>query len=193
MNFKTGPTRNRCHTVNFSKFLGGRLQIYINSSYQIRPFFDASVEASRMRWRGPEFIKVVGHIREQDVKHLADALKNCTQLRRLELRNANIGNPAAESIAPSLPFCAALVHLDLGYNSIGNVGIIALARVLPTCNSIQTLNLESNLIDNSSILRLSSALRQCPSLLGLNIAGNAVGGRAVSRLRSAVPSLAVLS
>ena len=113
-------------------------------------------------------------ISADDLKALADCLRNCYSLQTLNLERNSIGDDGAKDLADCLSNCHSLQTLNLERNRIGDDGAKALADCLRNCHSLQTLNLEGNNISADGAKALADCLRNCHSLQTLNLASNEI-------------------
>ena len=109
-----------------------------------------------------------------DKDSLCTALKCCTYLQTLDLRNDNIGSDGAVALAEGLKYCTNLQTLDLRNDSIGLDGAVALAEGLKYCTNLQTLDLSSNSISLDGAVALAEGLKYCTNLQTLNLSSNSI-------------------
>ena len=111
-------------------------------------------------------------ISADDLKALADCLRNCYSLQTLNLERNIIGDDGAKALADCLRNCHSLQTLKLEGNNISADGAKALADCLRNCHSLQTLNLKWNKISADGAKALADCLRNSHSLQTLNLAHN---------------------
>ena len=106
---------------------------------------------------------------------LAEGLKYCTNLQTLILRNDSIGLDGAVALAEGLKCCINLQTLNLSSNSIGSDGAVALAEGLKYCTNLQTLILRNDSIGLDGAVALAEGLKCCINLQTLNLSSNSIG------------------
>ncbi|KAL7537033.1 hypothetical protein ACHAWF_005640 [Thalassiosira exigua] len=79
---------------------------------------------------------------DDNAKVLADALKGCTTLRKLDMSwNRNIGRRGWQTISNCLATLSGLEHLDIGDNRIDDVAAIVVANALARMKNLKTLTM----------------------------------------------------
>lgn len=106
----------------------------------------------------------------EDIRLLADAIKNNTYLTELGLNNNKFKDDGLRALSDALPF-SVITFLDLSANSFTNKGLIYFFQKLNT-TSIRNLNLQFNKIDSIGIEALAKALTNNTRLIQLNINHN---------------------
>ena len=101
---------------------------------------------------------VSDYIDSECTKALSEALKNCTDLQKLDLSSNSIHPDGMVALTESLKSCGDLQKLDLSSNAIGSEGAVALIEVL-SCTDLQKLDLSSNDIGAEGTV-LNSTLEQ---------------------------------
>lgn len=106
------------------------------------------------------------------VRHLADALRTCTALTRLEVRN-NISEHT-DSLIPALASCVRLRHLRLASVKLGLSGVHSLAASLQHLSTLTHLDLQNTHAAVFTVL--ADSLAQCSSLTHLDLSHNKPAG-----------------
>ena len=110
---------------------------------------------------------------------LAKALKHCTAIQELHLRNNEVGSRGVVDLADVIS-CKGLYHLDLSDNHIGTAGVISLSGLLKNTN-IKILELSCNGIDSQGAAALIDILNSVSGNIGtLEFKLNNVGSYARS-------------
>ena len=105
---------------------------------------------------------------------IADSLRNCEGLQRLNLGTNEIGNAVTVSLGGTLSRCVKLSELNLSHNSIGNTGVFVFPYLIRHCSKLQSLDLSHNNISSKGIKALGKALVSCTGLCALNLSYNAI-------------------
>ena len=106
---------------------------------------------------------------------LAEGLKSCTNLLKLNLRSSNITSDGAAALAEGLNCYTNLQTLNLGSNNIGSDWTAALVKGLNSCPNLQTLNLRSNNLGSDEAAALAEGLKSCTNTQTLNLCSNNIG------------------
>lgn len=105
---------------------------------------------------------------------VARALETNRTVRRLVIREHNIGDHGAAAIAAMLCRSATLEHVDLSGNDISDKGAEALAQALYGHAALTHLQLWSNRITDRGAKALAEAVQCNCSLLYLGLADNSI-------------------
>lgn len=113
-------------------------------------------------------------------------------LKRLELRNSELGSAGACDIANGFPALGGLTALILPGNSIDDHGMLALAAALPCLRALETLDLRKNRMSATGIEALAAAFSSLPGLRSLDLGQNRLGSAGAHALSAAFRSLPAL-
>mmetsp|Transcript_30646 Transcript_30646/g.72511 ORF Transcript_30646/g.72511 Transcript_30646/m.72511 type:complete len:406 (-) Transcript_30646:110-1327(-) len=125
---------------------------------------------------------------DEGATKLAEVLRYCPNLRRVNLRTSILEEIGAEQLfRPSaLGQCTALTDLDLMNNAFGDVGATHLANALKNCTSLENLCLVNNEMRTEGAQSLAEALRSMRSLTWLNLGKNGVDDKAATALAASL-------
>ncbi|MDF1827448.1 MAG: hypothetical protein P1U39_04135 [Legionellaceae bacterium] len=132
-------------------------------------------------------------ISNEDVEHLAAALKENTTLTSLNLRNNQIGAEGVEHLAAALKENTTLTSLDLELNFISAEGAEHLAAALKENTTLTSLNLGNNQIGAEGAEHLAAALKKNTTLTSLDLGNcayhlgnNQIGAEGAEHLAAAL-------
>ena len=104
-----------------------------------------------------------------------EVLKQCGQLKFLDVNNNQLGAEGAKILSDGLGQCSNLSVLRLGGNQIGNKVVMSLGVGLWQCSNLSVLHLFSNQIGDEGAKCLGECLRQCNNLSRLYLHHNKIG------------------
>jgi len=123
---------------------------------------------------------------------LAEAIKNMTTLKKLDLDYNYIQDEGAAAVATALQHMPAMAAMEFKANGIGDVGIKAISVELWHTPQLTHLDLERNKIGPSGARALAAALRKTPMLMFLSLGENKIGdagAKALAQVLRHMPSL----
>jgi len=109
-----------------------------------------------------------------EIKKLANGIKDLLKLKSLTLSSNGIDDVAAEAIADNLANKTFLEVLDLSTNSISSKGALAISKSLNENTVLRVLDIHNNIINPDAASGLSSMFTNKVNLLKLNISKNAL-------------------
>ena len=101
-------------------------------------------------------------------------LKHCKKLTELDISNNNIKS-AAVDLAGGLGYCTNLLKLYVSDNNIGPKGGAAIAAALTHCSDLQILDFSNNCIGSEGAVALADMLQSCRHMPSLNLTDNGIG------------------
>ncbi|CAF1006618.1 unnamed protein product [Rotaria sordida] len=119
---------------------------------------------------------------DEDMKIIADALKNNTRLIKLHLPQCQINDQGAKYLADVLQHNNTLISLYLYKNHISNYGVRFLADALIQNNTLTTLDLSQNYINDQGVRYLANMLQQNRTLITLHLSQNQIGDQGAQYL-----------
>lgn len=119
---------------------------------------------------------------DDEVRVLADSLKDLRNLESLSLGANNIGNAGAVALAGVLRNFYRLKFLYLPNNLIGNEGARALADAFSDLYNLEQINLSDNQIDNGGATGIFAALKRSAHLHILSLANNPIDSQLLREL-----------
>ena len=114
-------------------------------------------------------------IKQDAIKALSGAIKNCIKLHTLDIMCNNIGKKGATFLANAIKHCSNLNTLNIGYNDIGTDGTKAIANSIKHCGNLHTLDIAHNNFGMGGAIALARALQHCSDLHTLVISHNNLG------------------
>jgi len=118
---------------------------------------------------------------------IANALKENTNLKTLELGWNQLFKEGCKELANALKVNKSLTRLMIGFNAVGNEGCEALATVLKHDNTTLTdLNLAFNDIQSAGVSAIAQTLLCNKSLLRLDLSSNLIGTEGIQTLAEAM-------
>ncbi|DBA99337.1 TPA: RNA-DNA hybrid ribonuclease [Trebouxia sp. C0006] len=123
------------------------------------------------------------HLSDEGVRLLQPAL---ALLRRLDLRECNIGSQGAQCIATALRETDSLEVLRLDDNPLAEQGGSTLAAGVWQCQSLRELHLCNTGIGDEGLSRLAQALPHASQLTYLDVSACSIGDEGVSDLADAI-------
>ena len=132
-----------------------------------------------------DVLKQCGQLKVLDVKNnelgnegakiLGDVLRQCNNLSELFLCSNRIGNKGARGLGDGLKQCSNLSELSLNDNKIGDKGAEGLGYGLSQCSNLSVISLTSNIIGDEGAKGLGDGLKQCSNLSELFLTNNKIG------------------
>jgi len=130
------------------------------------------------------------HLLVEDIQIVADALKNMTGLKIIDLGCNYFGNDEDGIVALSSiidTHFKTLEQIHLNYNSIYNTEIELIATAIQKCRSLKLIDLSSNDFDSDGVEFLMSAIEQSPSpIASIILYGISIGDSGANIVASAL-------
>jgi Ran GTPase-activating protein (RanGAP) involved in mRNA processing and transport len=123
----------------------------------------------------------------EDIRDLAEALKDNETVTKIILAYNNIGSEGAEALANMLKDNNTITHVDLGHNNIGPEGAKALAKtlglkVVTGKEKLIGLNLFDNKIGPEGTEQIAKAFFRSGEIQSINLGSNNIGTEGVKAL-----------
>ncbi|MCC2646849.1 MAG: hypothetical protein K0R02_914 [Rickettsiaceae bacterium] len=116
-------------------------------------------------------------LHKDDIKKIAEALKNCKSIISLDLSDNYLDDSLVEVIAESLISNKVVNSLDLSSNKITDKGAAHIALLIKDKNNhISKIDLGENKIEYKGAKLIAEAIIENPELTELRLEGNPLGG-----------------
>ncbi|CAF2130151.1 unnamed protein product [Rotaria magnacalcarata] len=125
-------------------------------------------------------------IDDQGIQRLADALRLNKTLKLLYLHKNQINDYGTQYLAESLTYNKTLTKLDLSQNIITDQGIQSLSNMLQQNRTLTILHLSQNQIRDQGAQYLANALRQNHTLKTLHLSQNLIADQGAQHLANAL-------